>query len=330
MGKLKFIATFILTAFTTQAFGDNTRYLYSSVDIPVHQTADPSSPVMYTIHEHDGFQIEKWNNYNTRIRLPDGRLGWIDKDYVSYLAPANDPGYLPQPLGLVSTHDQTYKPSSTEYLNTYNGNNADGNGSGEVVTGQPEDSVTADDIDPDVVAPGHEEALNGVDDDFMTNLGLDVWKEATRTRRRASYLRAHGGAEYGSGNVSKGMCAAAAMDAMKSSGLCRVRPSSPDALHLFTAGAINKNTCPRLHLTGKLNPYNAPGASVIVYRGYAGHIRHNFGHVEIKIPVTQALKTRMGHQAANLKVGDFLYCSDFCSPHPTMRPTNAVVAIYSL
>jgi hypothetical protein len=307
------------------AFAES-QYLYSGVDIPVRSTSSPRSDIMDTIKAGETFQIEKWNRFNTRIRMSDGRIGWIDKDFVSYIAPDNDTGFLPRPLSLVSTHDKTYIPKDGERNSDYR-HYTDGSRS-EVVSATPEDDPGAQDIDQQDLDKGKEEVSADISD-FMKKLGVDAWYEATKQRKRANYLRRKGGPTYASGNVSKGMCAGAAMDTAVRSGLCSSRPTAPDAYHLYLNHRIEAS-CPKLKLTGKLDPWAAKGASIIIYKGYAGSTPHNYGHVEIKVPVTAELKAKMGGQGRNLKVGEFMYCSDFCAPAPTKRPHNSVVAIYSL
>jgi hypothetical protein len=71
---------------------------------------------------------------------------------------------------------------------------------------------------------------------------------------------------------------------------------------------------------------NAPAGSVIVY----STSRHGWGHIETKIQVTA---DNIGSISKNLNVrlGQFLYCSDFCRTGPTLsHDTNRVEAIYSL
>jgi hypothetical protein len=323
MKHLKMMISLFVMLISASAFADSTQYLYSGADIPVRSTSSPRSGVISTIKAGQTFQVEKWNRFNTRIRLSDGRVGWIDKDFVAYLAPDSDTGFLPRPLSLVSTHDTAYMPKPGEVPSEYR-HYTDGSRS-EVVSPVAEDDVAGDDINPQEYDKGEEEVAAGADSAFLAKLGVVGWQEATRQRKRAKYL----GGGYGSGNTSKGMCAAGAMDTAFKSGLCKVRPTAPDAYHLYTDGVIKK-ACPKLKALSSLDPYKAPGASIIVYKGYAGKRKHNYGHVEIKIPVTKELKAKMGRQGTNLKVGEFMYCSDFCAPKPTKRSTNSVVAIYSL
>lgn len=126
--------------------------------------------------------------------------------------------------------------------------------------------------------------------------------------------RGHHGLVRG-GNLSKCKCAQAAKEALINSGICH-GPMNGNAIDLYDNGVI-ANQCPNLQeAEGLSKPEQAPIPSLIVYRGYAGAVRHNYGHIEAKVMINGKIK----------------YCSDFCSDHPTLsrRGTNHVVGIFVL
>ncbi|MBY0315493.1 MAG: hypothetical protein K2Q26_08240 [Bdellovibrionales bacterium] len=184
-----------------------------------------------------------------------------------------------------------------------------------------DDEDYATDFDDQVQETGYvDRNLTGL----LSRVSSQAWKQATRSRRVANFC----GGGYRSGNRSKCMCAAGVADALLASGVCTTRPSS-NALQMHTNGVLRR-ACPRLNLSNSRDPGRAPAGSVIVYAGHAGRRVHNFGHVEIKVPVTRELLQTMGRAGAGLREGGFMYCSDYCSPRPTLTRTNRVAAIYNL
>jgi len=174
-------------------------------------------------------------------------------------------------------------------------------------------------------------ANQGADANVLARLAMNAWTNATERRRVANFC----GGGYRSGNRSKCMCSQAVRDTLVDTGLCR--EYGADALAAHTSGAL-RNNCPGLSLSSSRSIANAPAGAVIVYNGYAGSTPHNYGHIEIKVEVTQELLNTVRNdpvlidrgQAQNLRVGDFLYCSDFCRAAPTDTPNNEVVAIYTI
>lgn len=175
----------------------------------------------------------------------------------------------------------------------------------------------------------------------MAQISKSVWATATKRRRMARFMSPRGVAIYKSGNESKGMCAQATKEALVATGVCTSYPSG-DAAATHTTGSLTRS-CPGLKLNGATTGMKrknmaaaiaaAPFGSVIVYSGYAGKRPHRFGHFEIKIQVTQELvsKIRASHwKLKNIRVGDTLYCSDFCRATPTFKATNAVLGIYNM
>lgn len=191
------------------------------------------------------------------------------------------------------------------------------------------------------------EAQNGdADSDLQSKLAAIAVREAVKGRSVANFC----GGGYRSGNKSKCACAAGVKDALLSSGICTSRPpgdainlagfryngttsqlsrTGPDSSHALTA------FCPALHQSHGREPNysssitaasRAPAGSVIVY----STSRHKWGHIEIKIKVTAQNIREISHNL-RVKVGDYLYCSDFCRAGPTLsHGTNRVEAIYSL
>lgn len=188
-------------------------------------------------------------------------------------------------------------------------------------------------VDYDQQTDGYKEEAKYTDNDLLTKLANEAWSEAIETRNVARFL---GGGRRG-GNRSKGMCAQAVKEALVDAGICTKYPSG-DARNLHTSGVL-KRDCPKLKLVKSASSRNklgindisqAPAGSVIVYSGYAGKRPHNYGHIEIKVPVTPELKQKMGRDGLSVQVGQFVYCSDFCRATPTKKSTNSVIGIYTL
>lgn len=168
------------------------------------------------------------------------------------------------------------------------------------------------------------------DFNLINRLAKITWDNAVEGRVCSSVMRCRG--QYVKGNRSKGYCAAALKESLVEAGLC-AGYFGGHAIQLHTARLLT-STCPGFQLSGNKDPKKAPAASVIIYKRSS----HEYGHIEIKIPVTAQLldivrrdphlKARGG---GNLRVGDYLYCSDFCRATPTFGDkANPVVGIYTL
>jgi hypothetical protein len=312
-------------------------YLFAEKDISVRATSSRRSKEIHTIKAGETFEVIKWNNYNTRIRLSDGTIGFIDKTHVAAYAPPGNDGYLVRPLKLTTTPNKndmySQRPSiSLDYQPqglTSNAENPDGSDLVE------EDNVNdANDIvDYDQQTDDYKEEATYSNSALLANLANETWHQATRKRARAKFL----GGGTASGNRSKGMCAQAVKEALTGAGVCTSYPSG-NAAQTHTSGSL-KRSCPKLKLAKQASSRNklditdiskAPAGSVIVYNGYAGRRPHDYGHIEIKVPVTPELRAKMGRDGLSVKVGDFVYCSDFCRATPTKKSTNEVIAIYTL
>lgn len=158
---------------------------------------------------------------------------------------------------------------------------------------------------------------------------------ATKGRPVAPMCRKAYGETWREGNRSKCWCATGVKEALLATGICTSRPGGNAVDMQYTIGS----SCPSLHKTGGhgASPESAPFGSVIVYHT----TRHSAGHVETKIQVTAAnIMKYMAETGRQLRVGQALYCSDFCSTVPTRSyrmdkygrtvPTNFVDAIFSL
>lgn len=184
-------------------------------------------------------------------------------------------------------------------------------------------------------------------EDLKNRLAIAAVREAVATRTVSQIC----GGGVRAGNHSKCACAGGVKDALKVSGACPIRISTKiDAVNL--AGLPHGNTgqlsrtgpnpstalpayCPAFHqIKGRFASLkssleaakNAPPGSVIVY----STTRHRYGHIETKIQVTAENYAQISKKL-RVKVGQVLYCSDFCNTHPTFsHDTNRVEAIYSL
>lgn len=177
---------------------------------------------------------------------------------------------------------------------------------------------------PSRISPGKIAGDRPETQPFLSQLALRVVSEALRGRPVAAHLCGGG---WRSGNRSKCMCASANKDALVGSGACGSRPPG-DAIDLRYS--LSKY-CSVFHKTGghKASPWNAPAGSVIIY----STTRHRRGHMETKILVTPEILVRFGRALGlgSVKLGQVLYCSDFCRTAPTFsHGTNTVEAIYSL
>lgn len=304
-------------------------YLFAEKDIPVRGHSHPRAPVVDSIKAGETFEILKWNVHNTRIRLKDGTIGFIDKEHVAAYAPANNTGVPLKPISLTTTRDKNdmykqrpgisldYQPQSSNAEN-------------------PADDFYQDDsaaVDFDSPTDEYKEEAEYSNTELLNKLSNEAWAEAIEKRQVAQFL---GGGRRG-GNRSKGMCAQAAKEALVDAGVCEKYPPG-NARNLHTDGTLAAN-CSKLKLakaatSGKklsvTDISQAPAGSVIIYSGYAGRRPHNYGHVEIKVPVTPELRTKMGRDGLSVQVGQFVYCSDFCRATPTKKSTNSVIAIYTL
>lgn len=97
--NLKYLL-FILVLFVQQISA--AYYLYAEKEISVRVNSSPRSNEFYKIKTGETFEVLKWNNFNTRIRLSDGRIGFIDKSHVIAYAPDNNTGYVVNPLKLTN------------------------------------------------------------------------------------------------------------------------------------------------------------------------------------------------------------------------------------
>lgn len=310
-------------------------YLYAENDISVRVNSSPQSKEFYKIKTGETFEVIKWNNFNTRIRLKDGRIGFIDKSHVAAYAPDNNTGYPVNSISFTTTKDKNdmYKQRpgiSLDYKAATS--NAE---SPSAQTDMEEDIVNNENdiVDYDQQTSGYKEEAKYSTNQLVEKLANEAWSEAIETRNVARYL---GGGRRG-GNSSKGMCAQAVKEALVDAGICHTYPSG-DARNLHTTGELRRD-CPKLKLAKSASARNklditdisqAPAGSVIVYSGYAGKKPHNYGHIEIKVPVTPELKTKMGRDGLSVQVGQFVYCSDFCRATPTKKSTNSVIGIYTL
>jgi hypothetical protein len=183
------------------------------------------------------------------------------------------------------------------------------------------------------------------DKSLLNRLSIEAVKQAVKGRSVARFC----GGGFRSGNRSKCACAAGVKDTLAATGICPSRPAG-DAVNLAglprgTTGQLSRtgpvagrslaSMCPALHQThgrdssyrGSLNAAeNAPAGSVIVY----STSRHQYGHIEIKLKVTADNYSALSKKL-NVKMGQYLYCSDFCRTGPTFsHGTNRVEGIYSL
>jgi len=194
--------------------------------------------------------------------------------------------------------------------------------------------------------------------DLLDELGINAVKSATESRSLAQIC---GGAKDGSihrqGNVSKCMCAAGLEEALNRTGLCQP-PIHGDAILLSgnnrgTTAMLSSATpnesralpasCPAFHkVQGKELSLNkgiadvksAPAGSVIVYstsRMTKTGKPQIYGHVEVKVQVTAANIAQIQRMLGHVTLGQYLYCSDFCTTNPNFaHGTNRVEGIYSL
>lgn len=336
-------------------------YLFSGSDIPVLREAKQNSEVIHQLKAGETFEVIRWNHFQSRIRLPDGTEGFIERSrlesVIRQVAPdVLDPETenrenLPRPLKLTLTSD--------EFMLLHQGAipaMQPGGGTNNAEFSEPvpsEDLSRPDDVSEDLpdqdtgefdentaeIGTQREDFSNLSLDRYayLSQLGLNTWKNAIEKRKLASFM----GRGYRSGNRSKGKCAQAVRETLVDSGICRDysdNPLSEAAVNMHSKNILT-NSCPKLRLSKdstEASPLsatdiaNAPGGSVIVYSGYSGRKKHSFGHIEIKVPITAELKIKMGKDALDYEVGDYMYCSDFCRATPTIKSTNKIEAIYSL
>lgn len=299
----------------------NAQYLFTSGNIAVRGVADLKAPTVATIAPGESFEVLKWNQFNTRIRMSDGRIGWINKSLLKDIAPANDNGELPSPLKLTATQDASVATKLAPDTITSTGSN-----SSEVTSSDNPAADYAADYDDvkEAATTTYGTQGNEAMSQILNKLSSEAWKSATKRRKVADFC----GGGYRSGNRSKCMCAQGAKEALVAAGVCKSYPSG-NALQTHKNGTL-KASCPNLTLSSNKDPGKAPAGSVIVYSGYAGRRPHNYGHIEIKVPVTAELKKQMGRAGNDLKIGQYMYCSDFCSARPTKTAHNKVAAIYTL
>jgi hypothetical protein len=332
-------------------------YLFSSSDIPVLREAKQNSDVIHQLKAGETFEVIRWNHFQSRIRLSDGTEGFIERtrleSVIRQVAPdVLDPETenrenLPRPLRLTLTNDETLliQQGAIPAISPGSGTN-----NAEFSEATPaEDLTRPGDVSEDLPDQDTGEFDGNTADTgtqredfsrytadryaYLSQFGLNTWKNAIEKRRVARFM----GRGYRSGNRSKGMCAQAVKESLIDSGMCTSKPDG-NAFETHSTGSLLRS-CPKLKLSKdstKDNPLsaadiaNAPGGSVIVYSGYAGRRKHNYGHIEIKVPITAELKRKMGKDALDYQVGDYMYCSDYCRATPTIKSTNKIEAIYSL
>ncbi len=332
-------------------------YLFSGSNIPVLREAKPNSEVIHQLRAGETFEVIRWNHFQSRIRLPDGTEGFIERSrlesVIRQVAPdVLDPETenrenLPRPLKLTLTSDEALliRQGAIPAIPSGGGTN-----NAEFSEATPtEDLTRPDDVSEDLPDQDTGEFDGNTAEEFtqredfsrlsadrygyLSQFGLNTWTNAIEKRKVASFM----GRGYRSGNRSKGMCAQAVKESLLDSGICTSKPEG-NAFETHSTGSLLRS-CPKLKLRSdstKDNPLsaadiaNAPGGSIIVYSGYAGRKPHNFGHIEIKVPITTELKRKMGKDALDYQVGDYMYCSDYCRATPTIKSTNKIEAIYSL
>lgn len=339
-----FVTTLLLflSLFTATTSAASTGYLYSPEGtIQVRAQGSLSAPTLAQISAGESFQITKWNRFNTRIKMKDGRIGWINRSLVNHLAPADETGFLTHPLTLIASNDKSHAALTSQHATRPGpaiNSPSTASGNSEVVGAGPTHSNDEDDYasdyDDNIQENGYQNRLLAP---LLKKVATEAWKQATTKRTVATFC----GGGFRSGNRSKCSCAGGVKDTLIGSGLCKPslrnersrmsRGQGPAAIEYQRLGLLTKH-CPRLKEQKNLNIGSAPGGSVIVYRGHAGKRVHHYGHIEIKVPVTHELLQKMGAEASflNVKLGDFLYCSDFCRNKPTKTATNQVAAIYTL
>ncbi len=331
-------------------------YLYSNSEIPVLREAKTNSEVIHQLKPGEAFEVIRWNHFQSRVRLSDGTEGFIERarleSVIRRVAPqVLDPETenrenLPRPLKLTITDDETLlmQQGAIPAIST-----GSGSGNAEFST-QPSENITLPaDVNEDLPDQDtgefdgnsanestQRENFSGLTLDrysFLSQYALSSWENAIERRKVASFM----GGGYRRGNRSKGKCAEAVKDTLLDAGICTTRPDG-NAYETHSTGTLRRS-CPKLNLSKEAtdkNPLtasdiaNAPGGSVIVYSGYSGRRRHSFGHIEIKVPITAELKNKMGKDALDYQVGDYMYCSDYCRATPTIKSTNKIEAIYNL
>ena len=169
-------------------------------------------------------------------------------------------------------------------------------------------------------------ASSAATNSFDEKLGLTAWREANAGRYTA-WFRGH---KWRSGNRSKSVCASVVKDILREMNVCTSRPDG-HAYALYGKGTLVAN-CPRLDKLPSNRIADAKKASIIIYSGHVSKKPHKFGHIELKIPVTAALKKKMSrdHWVGHVPVGGYIYCSDFCRAAPSQRKTAPVAAIYEM
>jgi uncharacterized protein YgiM (DUF1202 family) len=178
-------------------------------------------------------------------------------------------------------------------------------------------------------------ATQGESFNLLAKWSLDGYTEGVKTRCLANFRGGglvHGHCRaWGSGNRSKGLCAAGVKEAAVLAGVCNSMPAGASAIEMHLSGGIRRS-CPKLKLSGYRDPRTAPPGSIVVYSGYAGKTPHHFGHIETKLLITAQVLERVKNdpEMHGAKLGQFMYCSDFCRVRPTMTRHNPVAAIYTL
>ncbi|MBY0386258.1 hypothetical protein K2X05_13965 [bacterium] len=175
-------------------------------------------------------------------------------------------------------------------------------------------------VDFDQQTDGYKEEAKYTKNELVGKLANAAWSSATQRRKVADFC----GGGYRSGNRSKCMCAQAAKEALVKNGVCTSYLAG-HAAQTHTQGSLRRS-CPNLKLAKSASARN----KLIVYSGYAGKVKHQHGHIEIKIPITAQLKKKMGKDGIAYEVGQYMFCSDFCRPTPTKKKTNTIEAIYTL
>lgn len=285
-------------------------YVFNSLVMPVSSGPDKVQPSFGTamIDAHKGANLRSGPGLNTRI------LGAIPDDTEIHVTGSPRGDWVP-----VNWHGK----SGYVHKSLLSGDAlTEASGECETCTTHAQASSSDQDDAADIL-----NAAKAADSSpILDKWALAAWKSATRGRKMANFL----GGKWRSGNRSKGLCAAGVKEAAVAAGVCSHYPAG-GAYAMYTSGSLAKN-CPRLKKSSIKDPRKAPPGSLIVYSGYAGHIPHHFGHTETKITVTPALYAKIKHDSklSKVKIGQSIYCSDYCRAAPTMTKHNPVAAIYVL
>lgn len=306
MKHLKLILMLTIVLLSSTVFAAS-QYFYSPKEISVRSEPKRNGAQLTTLKPGDEFKIIKWNSFNTRIRLSNGREGFIDKELVAHLAAnPNSTGRLASPIELTLTSDASNVQNdgggqiSVATVGGEGGSEVTNNGESEV------DTLIAD-SDPSATARF-----------AKATIAAALKKRAVATTCGKGSL---------SGNKSKCMCAAAVKEAMVSAGLCEKYPPG-HAINLHTDSNLT-NSCRNMKFVGTQGPRSVKDGCVIVYKNHNGKTK-KFGHVETKLTVTSAIKQQLKGQL-NVNIGQVIFCSDYCSSNSGLDSTTrkrSVAGVY--